>query len=142
MGTKTGAEPSAQGKTELTQGNPTSKQAKMATVGMTRASARVSCNRQTRRVVVTRASAAQKKVESRREFARNAAMIAAAAVLSVVKTPAPAQAEDEIPEKLKKKICANNATAKICIKWGPLPGHDCWSSFLCPANKPPRAVCG
>merc|ERR1712157_83596 len=88
----------------------------MATVGMTRpAAARVSCNRQTCRVVVTRASNAKqgKTQESRRAFARNAAMIAAAAVFSVVKSPAQAE---EIPEKLKKKICANNATAKICIK--------------------------
>ena len=43
------------------------------------------------------------QVESRRVFARNAALVAAAAVLSVVKTPLPAQA-DEIPEKLKKKV--------------------------------------
>merc|ERR1712003_300317 len=91
----------------------------MTTAGMTRNN-RVCCrqNVQARRVL-TRASAQkntnQNKVESRRVFARNAALVAAAAVLSVVKTPLPAQA-DEIPEKLKKKICANNATAKICIK--------------------------
>jgi len=53
--------------------------------------------------------------ESRREFARNAAFLAAAALVSVVPN-VPAAKADEIPEKLKKKICANNATAKMCIK--------------------------
>ncbi|QDZ23583.1 hypothetical protein HOP50_10g61220 [Chloropicon primus] len=88
----------------------------MAAAGITRSKG-VCCrqNVQARRVL-TRASAQNNnKVESRRVFARNAALVAAAAVLSVVKTPLPAQA-DEIPEKLKKKICANNATAKICNK--------------------------
>mmetsp|Transcript_9366 Transcript_9366/g.33576 ORF Transcript_9366/g.33576 Transcript_9366/m.33576 type:complete len:139 (+) Transcript_9366:6-422(+) len=90
----------------------------MMTSGVTRASG-VCCNRQTTRRVVTRATANTKehKVESRRAFARNAALVAAAAVLSVAKVPAPALAEEaEIPEKLKKKICANNATAKLCVK--------------------------
>merc|ERR1712203_67564 len=93
----------------------------MMTSGVTRASGTVCLNRQTtRRVVVTRATAntpQEHKVESRRAFARNAALVAAAAVLSVAKVPAPALAEEaEIPEKLKKKICANNATAKLCVK--------------------------
>jgi len=90
----------------------------MMTSGVTRASG-VCLNRQTTRRVVTRATANTKehKVESRRAFARNAALVAAAAVLSVAKVPAPALAEEaEIPEKLKKKICANNATAKLCVK--------------------------
>ncbi|WZN66286.1 hypothetical protein HKI87_14g78510 [Chloropicon roscoffensis] len=90
----------------------------MMTSGVTRASG-VCLNRQTTRRVVTRATAntQEHKVESRRAFARNAALVAAAAVLSVAKVPAPALAEEaEIPEKLKKKICANNATAKLCVK--------------------------
>ena len=52
-----------------------------------------------------RVSAPARQVESRRAFARNAALVAAAAVLSVAKVPAPALAEEaEIPEKLKKKV--------------------------------------
>ena len=52
--------------------------------------------------------------ESRREFARQAAFLAAAAVFTVAKVPE-ATAAEEIPEKLRKKLCANNATHKICF---------------------------
>mmetsp|Transcript_22528 Transcript_22528/g.47448 ORF Transcript_22528/g.47448 Transcript_22528/m.47448 type:complete len:88 (+) Transcript_22528:136-399(+) len=87
----------------------------MAAVAMNVRARVANTSRQTRRVVVTRASAQQPKQESRREFARNAAFLAAAALVSVVPN-VPAAKADEIPEKLKKKICANNATAKMCIK--------------------------
>ena len=57
------------------------------------------------RDLTRRVSAPARQVESRRAFARNAALVAAAAVLSVAKVPAPALAEEaEIPEKLKKKV--------------------------------------
>lgn len=60
-----------------------------------------------------RVSAPARQVESRRAFARNAALVAAAAVLSVAKVPAPALAEEaEIPEKLKKKVGDESSRAR------------------------------
>ena len=64
-----------------------------------------------------RVSAPARQVESRRAFARNAALVAAAAVLSVAKVPAPALAEEaEIPEKLKKKVGENESSRARHVK--------------------------